>query len=569
MVMWLDTMPMISLATSERPGRAIRKLACVGAVAISLSILSACAGESTTDGEIGRPNILFIMSDDHSERAISAYGSTLINTPNIDRIADEGVIFRNSFVANSICGPSRAIMLTGKHSHKNGFRSNNDQFDGSQPTYPQSLQQAGYTTAVVGKWHLGSKPVGFDYWEILRGQGHYYSPDFVTNTPTDITEEIIVTDDSGQVVEVELENHYAGAYSTTKIADLALHFLDNRDKSKPFALIFNHKAPHRNWMPDVDELGEIDTSQLEVPDNFYDSYDGRPAAAAQEMEIDDMYLSYDLKLEQHEYAGDLENIADGWAERWKTLYDRMSDAQRAKWNAYYAEANEEYQAVKHDPMKLLEWKYRRYMHDYLGSVLSMDRSIGRVLDYLDNAGLTENTIVVYTSDQGFYIGEHGWFDKRFMYEESMRTPLAVRYPAGIAPNQVVTELVQNIDYAPTLLDFAGVPTGADIQGISLRPLLTGEAETLNRDSLYYHYYQGIETEHRVAKQYGVRTATHKLIRFRDVGMDHWEMYDLQNDPGEMLNVYDDPAFDDIRQELHERLQDLRTLYDDSSGEEQS
>jgi len=545
----------------------VSKLACIGTVVVCVSVLSACTDNSVAVVENNRPNILFIMSDDHSERAISAYGSSLIHTPNIDRIANEGVIFRNSFVANSICGPSRAIMLTGMHSHKNGFRSNNDRFDGSQPTYPQYLQQAGYNTAVVGKWHLGSEPVGFDYWEILRGQGHYYSPDFITNTATDITKEVAVTNESGEVTGVELENHYAGAYSTTKIADLALGFLQNRDKSKPFALIFNHKAPHRNWMPDVDELGEIDTSQLEVPVNFYDSYEGRLAAAAQEMEVDDMHLSYDLKLELQEYEGDLENMTAGWAERWKTLYDRMSDSQRVKWDAYYAETNKEYQAVKHDPKELLEWKYRRYMHDYLGSILSMDRNIGRVLDYLDQAGLTENTIVVYTSDQGFYIGEHGWFDKRYMYEESMRTPLAIRYPAEIVPNQVVTEMVQNIDYAPTLLDLAGIPIASEIQGLSLRRLMTGDSESLGRDSLYYHYYEGIEREHRVAKQFGVRTTTHKLIRFNDVGMDHWEMYDLQNDPGEMRNIYDDPAYKTIREDLHQRLQNLRAQYDDNSGEE--
>jgi len=304
-----------------------------------------------------------------------------------------------------------------------------------------------------------------------------------------------------------------------------------------------------------------------VPVNFYDSYEGRLAAAAQEMEVDDMHLSYDLKLELQEYEGDLENMTAGWAERWKALYDRMSDSQRVKWDAYYAETNEEYQAVKHDPMELLEWKYRRYMHDYLGSILSMDRNIGRVLDYLDQAGLTENTIVVYTSDQGFYIGEHGWFDKRYMYEESMRTPLAIRYPAAIVPNQVVTEMVQNIDYAPTLLDLAGIPIASEIQGLSLRRLMTGDSESLGRDSLYYHYYEGIEREHRVAKQFGVRTTTHKLIRFNDVGMDHWEMYDLQNDPGEMRNIYDDPAYKTIREDLHQRLQNLRTQYDDNSGEE--
>jgi len=545
----------------------------VAATLAALATFTAgCLTESTTDStpdsEDSRPNILFIMSDDHSERAISAYGSTLINTPNIDRLADEGVIFRESFVANSICGPSRAIMLTGKHSHMNGFRDNDDRFDASQPTYPLYLQQAGYATAVVGKWHLGTKPVGFDYWEVLRGQGQYYSPEFITNIAVDGTTEISVKDESGELVEVELENRYGGEYVTTKITDLALNFLENRDESKPFLLIFNHKAPHRNWMPDVGELGEIDTSDFKVPDNFYDSYEGRPGAAAQTLEINDMYLSYDLKLERHEYEGDLEDMADGWAEYWKTgFYDRMSEEQKARWDAYYAEANKEYQPVKHDPKALLEWKYRRYMHEYLGTVHSMDRNIGRVLDYLDEAGLAENTIVVYTSDQGFYLGEHGWFDKRYMYEESMRTPLIIRYPAAIEAGQTETEMVQNIDYAPTLLDVAGVPIPPDMQGVSLKGLLMGEAEDLNRDELYYHYYEGIEKEHNVAKQYGVRSKTHKLIRFKDVGMDHWEMYDLQNDPGEMRNIYDDPAYEDPRRELHEKLRELRTHYDDSSGGE--
>jgi arylsulfatase A-like enzyme len=540
----------------------------VASLAVLVTLTAACTADSTTEEADTRPNILFIMSDDHSERAISAYGSDLISTPNIDRIADEGVIFRESFVANSICGPSRAIMLTGKHSHKNGFRDNDDQFDGSQPTYPLYLQQAGYATAVVGKWHLRTTPVGFDYWEILRGQGQYYSPEFITNIASDMTTEVPVKDDSGQVIETELENRYDGEYVTTKTADLALNFLHDRDESKPFLLIYNHKAPHRNWMPDVDELGEIDTSDFKVPDNFYDNYEGRPGAAAQELEINDMYLSYDLKLEEHEYEGDLEDMADGWAEYWTSkFYGRMSEEQKAKWDAYYAEANKEYQTVKHDAKALLEWKYRRYMHEYLGTIHSMDRNIGRVLDYLDETGLAENTIVVYTSDQGFYMGEHGWFDKRYMYEESMRTPLMVRYPAGIAAGETVTEMVQNIDYAPTLLDFAGVPVPPDIQGLSLKGLLTGEAEVLNRENLYYHYYEGIEKTHNVAKQYGVRTRTHKLIRFKDVGMDHWEMYDLNNDPSEMRNIYDDPEYKGFRQELHQKLIELRTHYDDSSGEE--
>lgn len=537
-------------------------------LAVLVISVSACTPDTPANRQDTRPNILFIMSDDHSERAISAYGSQLINTPNIDRIANEGVIFRDSFVANSICGPSRAIMLTGKHSHKNGFMDNDDRFDASQPTYPLYLQQAGYATAVVGKWHLGTKPVGFDYWEVLRGQGQYYSPEFITNVVTDITTEKTVKDETGELTEIELENRYEGEYVTTKVADLALDFLKNRDESKPFMLVFNHKAPHRNWMPDVDELGAIDTSDLQVPDNFYDDYEGRPGAAAQELEINDMYLSYDLKLEQHEYEGDLEDMADGWAEYWTSdFYGRMSDQQKARWDAYYAETNKEYQSVKHDPKALLEWKYRRYMHEYLGTIHSMDRNIGRVLDYLDESGLAENTIVVYTSDQGFYIGEHGWFDKRYMYEESMRTPLMVRYPAAIEAGQDVSEMVQNIDYAPTLLDFAGIPVPVDMQGISLKGLMTGAEQSLGREELYYHYYEGIEKTHNVARQYGVRTRTHKLIRFKDLGMDHWEMYDLQNDPGEMQNIYDDPAYEDVRRELHKKLQNLRTKYDDNSGEQ--
>ena len=507
-----------------------------------------------------RPNIIFIMSDDHSERAISAYGSDLIQTPNIDRIANEGALFRNSFVANSICGPSRAVMLTGKHSHINGFTDNHSKFDGTQPTYPQFLQQAGYETAVVGKWHLKSDPVGFDYWEILRGQGHYYSPEFITNRPNDITVEKQKKDKNGKVIKTELENTYHGAYATTKTGDLALDFLNNRDKSKPFTLIYNHKAPHRNWMPDVDDLGLIDTSDLKVPDNFFDDYKNRPAAQMQELEIDDMYLSYDLKLEEHEYEGDLENISQGWGKIWKSLYNRMTDSQKEKWDAYYKELNKEYQLVKHDPKALLEWKYRRYMHDYLSSIHSMDKDIGRILDHLDEAGLAENTIVVYTSDQGFFIGEHGWFDKRFMYEETMRTPLVMRYPAKIKAGQVVEDMVQNIDYAPTFLDFSGIEIPNDIQGISLKDRLTKQ-QKLERDALYYHYYEGIQKEHKVAKHEGIRTDSHKLIHFEDVGVDHYELYHIDSDPSEMNNLYGKAEYKDIQKLMHLKLGEIKTKYD--------
>ncbi len=506
-----------------------------------------------------RPNIVFIMSDDHSERAISAYGSKLINTPNIDRIANEGVRFNNSFVANSICGPSRAVMLTGKHSHINGFTDNHSRFDGNQPTYPQYLQKSGYQTAVVGKWHLHSDPVGFDYWEILRGQGHYYSPEFITNKPNEITLVNKIKDKKGKVIKTEYENTYFGAYATIKTGDLALEFLENRDKSKPFAMIYNHKAPHRNWMPNVDDLGVIDTSKLQVPDNFFDDYKNRPAAQMQELEINDMYLSYDLKLTEADYAGDLADISQGWGTQWQALYGRMTPKQKQKWDAYYQELNKEYQKVKGDEKALLVWKYRRYMHDYLSSIYAMDKDIGRVLDYLDEQGLAENTIVIYTSDQGFYIGEHGWFDKRFMYEESMRTPLVVRYPAKIKAKQVVNDMVQNLDYAPTFLDFAGIEIPTDIQGISLKDLLV-EQEPIARDALYYHYYEGIEKEHKVAKHEGIRTNTHKLIHFKDVGIDHFELYDIAADPSEMNNLYGSEAVSEIQDELHSQLVKVKEKY---------
>ncbi len=506
-----------------------------------------------------RPNIIFIMSDDHSERAISAYGGKLINTPNIDRIANEGAIFKNSFVANSICGPSRAVMLTGKHSHINGFTDNHSYFDGHQPTYPQYLQKAGYQTAVVGKWHLHSDPVGFDYWEVLRGQGHYYSPEFITNTPNGITVTKKVKNKYGEVIKTVFENTYNGAYATIKTGDLALGFLEGRDKSKPFALVYNHKAPHRNWMPNVDDLGEIDTSHLSVPDNFYDNYENRPAAKMQELEINDMYLSYDLKLSEAEYVGDLVDISRGRGQKWKALYERMTASQKKKWDTYYQALNKEYQSVKGNEKALLEWKYRRYMHDYLSSVYAMDKDIGRVLDYLDKQGLAENTLVIYTSDQGFFLGEHGWFDKRFMYEETMRTPLVVRYPAKIKAQQIIVEMVQNIDYAPTLLDFSGIEIPDDMQGISLKSRLV-DNKPIGRDALYYHYYEGIEKEHKVAKQEGIRTNTHKLIHFKDVGIDHFELYNLLKDPGEMNNIYNTENASDIQNELHDKLTSIKELY---------
>ena len=367
--------------------------------------------DAVSDPPVPRPNILLIMSDDHAQRAISAYGADLAATPNLDRIASEGAIFRNSFVTNSICTPSRAVLLTGKFSHRNGVRGNGDVFDGHQATLPRILQQQGYETAVVGKWHLGSEPVGFDHWQVLTGQGDYYSPRFRAS---------------------EGEVQYDGSYVTDKVTDLALEFLQNRDRKKPFMMLYHHKAPHRNWMPPVDELDPGNIVHVPLPDNFDDDYAGRPAAREADMRIADMFLSYDLKLRPDDYDTEAgtgggrgqEGAATEALAAWHDAYARMTPAQQAAWDRFYDRVNAHYLQVKSDPGALARWMYQRYLHDYLATVRSVDGNIGRVLDYLDTESLYENTIVIYTSDQGFYLGEHGWYDKRFMYEESMRTPAA-------------------------------------------------------------------------------------------------------------------------------------------------
>lgn len=479
-------------------------------------------------------NILYIMSDDHSYQTISAYDGRFIKTPNIDRIGQEGVIFTNSFVANSISGPSRACMLTGKHSHKNGFIDNMHKFDGSQQTYPKLLQQAGYKTAIVGKWHLTSDPTGFDYWNILIGQGDYYNPTFI---------------DNGERKQIE-------GYATNITTDLALDWLETKhDPNKPFCLLLHHKAPHRTWMPDLDDLGMFDDIEYPLPVNFYDNYENRLAAAAQEMSIiNDMDLVYDLKL------ADKENeihSAEGLERAGRAMYNKLSPEQKAKWDAYYDPIIKDFKDRKLTGKELAEWKYQRYMHDYLSVIHSVDRNIGRVLDYLQKNGLLENTLIVYTSDQGFYMGEHGWFDKRFMYEESFRTPLLMRFPGGKKGN--IEQLVQNIDYAPTFLELAGVEIPEDIQGESFLPLLQGKQPQDWRKSLYYHYYE-YPSEHAVKKHYGVRNDRYKLIHFYD-DIDSWELYDLKEDPMEMNNIYGNDAYVQIQGELHAELDRLRKYYD--------
>lgn len=504
-----------------------------------LTALSACSQGKQAESANKRPlNILYIMSDDHSFQTISAYDRRLTQTPNIDRIAEEGARFTNSFVANSISGPSRACMLTGKHSHKNGFIDNAHTFDGSQQTFPKLLQKAGYQTAVVGKWHLTSEPTGFDYWNILVGQGDYYNPVFI---------------DNGKRRQIE-------GYATNITTDLALDWLTSkRDKSKPFCLLLHHKAPHRTWMPDTCDLRLYEEVDYPLPDNFYDTYDNRVAAAEQEMSIaKDMDLVYDLKMADKENQIHSNPDLEAYG---RELYNRMSQEQKRAWDAYYDPLIKEFKEKKLSGKALAEWKYQRYMHDYLRVIHSLDRNIGRVIDYLKENGLWENTLVVYTSDQGFYMGEHGWFDKRFMYEESFRTPLLMHLPGGKRGD--IPQLTQNIDYAPTFLELAGVEIPADIQGVSLLPLLKGEKPENWRKSLYYHYYE-YPAEHAVKRHYGVRDERYKLIHFYN-DINTWELYDLKEDPREMDNLYGKPGYEEITERLRKELARLQTQYEDTTA----
>ncbi|MBR4782944.1 MAG: sulfatase [Bacteroidaceae bacterium] len=511
-------------------------------------------------------NIVYIMCDDHSYQTISAYGSTVNHTPNIDRLAQRGVRFTNSFVANSLSGPSRACMLTGKHSHANGFTDNTKRFDGNQQTFPKLLRQAGYQTAMIGKWHLVSQPTGFDYWDILTGQGDYYNPTFICN---------------GQ----HLQRH---GYSTNIVTDLALDWLTNkRDPQKPFCLFIHHKAPHRTWMPDLQDLELFSDSTYELPDNFYDDYSGRRAAQEQRMTIArDMDLVYDLKMADrdstiHSYDTTLEH----WGRAMYTL--RMDSAQQAAWDAHYqpiiADFKQKFgngQLDKDDPQfstrksQLNNWKFQQYMRDYLRVIHSVDRNVGRVLDYLEQNNLLENTLIVYTSDQGFYMGEHGWFDKRFMYEESFRTPLIMSLPAAYGGKQGVTSsaMVQNIDYAPTFLQATGTPIPSDIQGVSLLCELQAKDQTglkscvrhhanqLKKRNLYYHYYE-YPDEHRVNRHFGIRTPRYSLMRFYG-DVNQWELYDLKHDPQNMHNLYGQPGKQSLIRRLKKKLQELQKKYDD-------
>ncbi|MCK5443576.1 MAG: sulfatase [Maribacter sp.] len=486
-----------------------------------------------------RPNIVFIMSDDHAYQAISAYSDKLIQTPHIDRIAKEGMLFTNASVTNSICAPSRAVILTGKHSHINGKIDNRSPFDTTNVTFPQLLKNAGYQTAMFGKLHFGNNPKGFDEFKILPGQGDYYNPKFITSKgDTTVT-----------------------GYVTDIITDLTLDWMENRrDSQKPFLLMYLHKAPHRSWMPAERHYQSFTKNTYPLPETLFDDHKTRESTAgpAEMGVLDHMLLRYDLKvpLETLEKLGLKERLGAGGV-------NKLNTAQKASWDSVYNPISEEFEK-RYPTMNdstLAVWKYQRYMQDYLGTIAAVDENVGRLLDYMDTEGLAENTLVVYTSDQGFYLGEHGWFDKRFMYNESFKTPLLIKWPNVISPGTTEDEMVQNLDFAQTFLEVAGVISPDDMQGESLVPLLKREKEKWNRDAVYYHYYE-YPAEHAVKRHYGIATKDYKLIHFY-YDVDKWELYDQKKDPQEMNNVYDNPDYSQIVGEMKQKLETLRTKYKDS------
>ena len=524
------------------------------------------------------PNIVYIMCDDHAYQCISAYGSALSKlapTPNIDRLAERGMRFDRAFVENSLSTPSRACLMTGQYSHQNGQRQLGEGIDTSRTFFTELLQEAGYQTAVVGKWHMGCDPKGFDYYHVYNDQGQYWNPQY---RGTDTNNEFVVEQ----------------GYSTDLTTDHALDFIEHCDPSKPFCLLLHHKAPHRNWQANLKYLGMYDDVEFPMPENFYDDYATRGSAArTQKMSVTrDMRWEQDFKVPE---MLDLNNpdSKDSYNALMGEI-NRMTPEQRSAWGRYYFPRNRRLLEAQLKGKDLDKWKYQVYIRDYMSVIASVDESVGRVLDYLDKNGLTDNTMIVYTSDQGFYMGEHGWFDKRFMYEESLRTPLIVSYPGHTKPGSVCNRLVQNIDYAPTFLALAGVQQPKDMPGRSLVPVLANGDNVKNwRQSIYYHYYD-YPTYHMVRKHDGVRTERYKLIHFygkggldavsenkyqnvpgtreygtmkglesigyfepKDEVVDYCELYDLQADPHEQNNIFGKPGTETITKQLQRELDKYR------------
>ena len=515
-----------------------------GVVILPWLLMLAAATTAVAAQPAARPNIVFIFSDDHAPHAIGAYNGWLksVNpTPNIDALAASGMLFRNSFCTNSICGPSRAVIQTGKHSHKNGFMNNGNSFDWNQQTFPKLLQQAGYTTALYGKSHLQGKPQGYDDWKVLPGQGLYYNPDLITPEG-----------------RVRVEGH-----CTDVVTDLAVAWLrEGRDGSKPFMLMVQHKAPHRNWMPALRHLSLYDDMQMPEPNTLFDKWhDNAPPARFQELEIDrHMHLNFDLFVD---LTPDFDaEAAEGGTDRsaWQNM-KRMSQEQLIAWRGFYGPRDKAFHEAELSADGLVRWKYQRYVKNYLRCVRGVDESVGTLMATLEELGLSDNTVVIYSSDQGFYIGDHGWYDKRWMYEESLKMPLIVKWPGVAEAGSVNEDLVQNLDYAETFLEMAGAEIPADMQGRSLVPLLAGETPEDWRESIYYHYYE-YPSVHMVPRHYGVRNDRFKLIHFYQ--FDEWEFYDLETDPDELQNLYEHSDYADEIATMKVELERLRAEYQDDS-----
>lgn len=515
---------------------------------LSIGISSPLSAEITPK----QPNILFIFSDDHSLQTLGAYRSRMHEfikrhniTPNIDKIAAQGTLFENSFVGNSICGPSRASILTGKHSHTNGFTGNGDWFNPEQWTVAKELQKSNYQTAVIGKWHLGSLPIGFDDYKVLVGQGTYYNPDFIFKG-------------SSEVVTKQ-------GYCSDIIGDMTIEWLDKkRDKTKPFFLCSWHKAPHRTWLPHPRHFNLLEGVNVPEPENLFDDYQGRTSSAhQQEMTIrDNINISTDLKVTPPVATTPLEKIKE-LTPKTKSIdpatfneFRRMTPDQKKAWDEYYLPRNKKFRAKNLKGKDLLRWKYQAYLKDYIKCIKAMDDNVGRVLDYLKKNNLEKDTIVIYSSDQGFYNGEHGWYDKRWMYEESLRNPLIIKWPKVTKPGTRCKEMVQNIDYAPTILEAAGIKTPKEVQGKSLLPLLKGKTPKDWRKSILYTYYG--KDIHAVISHRGVRNARYKLIEFYTKG--EWEFYDLHKDPLEMNSEYDNPKYEKIISDMKRELKKLMANY---------